>query len=91
MKIWNTKYALTNGITEHEAEDCFHISEGWVKYQTDNGYLQYLHGEGKQWHRTQESALARAEEMRQKKIQSLRKQLAKIESLRFVAVGVGCK
>ena len=76
MKVWNSKYALTKGLTAHNAEDC---GGGMVKI----GPLWYLHGEGKEWHRTKESAVARAEQMRQQKIASLKKQIAKLENMRF--------
>lgn len=78
MKIWNSKYALTEGLIEQEGEE---VSDSMVKI----GSLQYLHGEGKEWHRTRESAAARAEVMRKAKIASVRKQLARLESLRFDA------
>ena len=38
---------------------------------------------GKDWHRTPESALARAEEMRKAKIASLKKSIAKLEAMTF--------
>jgi hypothetical protein len=47
------------------------------------GEHNYAHGEGRQWHRTQESALARAESMRKAKIASLRKSIARLEALSF--------
>ena len=42
-----------------------------------------FHGEGKDWHRTRESAIKRAEAMRKKKIISLRRQLAKFQKMTF--------
>jgi hypothetical protein len=39
----------------------------------------------KDWHRTPEAALARAEEMRRDKIASLKKILAKLEAIKFSA------
>ena len=78
MKIWNSKYALTQGLTEHDGEE---VEDGMVKV----GPVYYLHGEGKEWHRTRESAVARAEVMRKAKIDSIRKQLARLEALRFDA------
>lgn len=78
MKIWNSKYALTEGLIEQEGEE---VGDSMVKI----GSLQYLHGEGKEWHRTRESAAARAEVMRKAKIASVRKQLARLEALRFDA------
>lgn len=78
MKIWNSKYALTEGLIEQEGEE---VGDSMVQV----GSLQYLHGEGKEWHRTRESAAARAEVMRKAKIASVRKQLARLEAMRFDA------
>lgn len=78
MKIWNSKYALTEGLTEHDGEE---VGDGMAKV----GPLYYLHGEGKEWHRTRESAVARAEVMREAKIASLKKAISRLEKLRFDA------
>lgn len=80
MKVWITKYALTQGIIEKEAELC-ESYDGMIRVSGKFSY--YLHGEGKEWHRTKESAIARAEEMRQKKIESLKKQIQKLEEMHF--------
>ena len=77
MRIWNTKYALTSGISEHEVKDDVH--DGIVEI----GTCRYLHGEGREWHRTLKSAAIKAENMRIAKIDSLRKQIAKLEALKF--------
>jgi hypothetical protein len=42
----------------------------------------YFHHEGKEWHRTEAEAKARANKMVLDKIKSLKKQLAKLESLK---------
>lgn len=76
MKIWNTKYALTQGILEQDGEE---VGSSMVMV----GPLYYLHYEGRDWHRTREAAVARAEEMRAKKIASLKKQLKKLEGMKF--------
>lgn len=76
MKIWNSRYALTEGLIEQEGED---VGNDTVKI----GPMQYLLGEGKDWHRTRKSAVARAEAMRKDKIASVKKQLARLEALRF--------
>jgi len=85
MKVWITKWALTQGIFEAEVEEC--DTEGMVAQKPDGGGLcnmaTYYHGEGKEWHRTRESAVARAEAMRQKKIANVKKQLKKLELLKF--------
>ena len=79
MKVWITKYALTSGIKEIECEDC---ENGAVK-EIENPFQTFYHGENSEWHRTKESAIKKAEEMRQKKIESLKKQIKKLEEMRF--------
>lgn len=76
MKIWISKYALTEGLIEKEAVD---VGDSMMQV----GTMQYLFGEGREWHRTRESAAARAEVMRKAKIVSMRKQLARLEAMRF--------
>lgn len=80
MKVWITKYALTSGIKEMEVEQ----SEDFPDMVTGKAWNDSYHGEGREWHRTYESAVAKAEEMRLKKIDSLKKQIAKWEKKRFV-------
>jgi hypothetical protein len=85
IKIWNTKYALTSGITTHmvvcqEGKDYVTIPK------TTSSFSYSLFGEGKYWHKTQESAERRAEEMRVKKLASLNKQAKKIAALDFSKV-----
>ena len=79
MKVWITKYALTKGILEIE---CVKIGDAGVR-EVGNSFPTYYHGEGNEWHRTKESAIKKAEEMRQKKIESLKKQIEKLEKMRF--------
>lgn len=75
-----TKYALTKGIEERELTAC--ESAGMVKWR--GRYLdQYLHGEGREWHRTREGAVKRAEEMRLRKIESHKRSIRDLEHLRF--------
>ena len=79
-KVFITKYALTKGILEKEAERC------------DYGYeyeIAYVIGEfssysvGKEAFRTREQAMERAEKMRLKKIASLKKQIEALEKMKF--------
>ena len=79
IKAWVTKYALTEGISLVDGEVCHGISSGMLSYG------RYGTAHGKDWHRTPEAAIARAEEMRKKKIASLRKSIAKMEALAFKA------
>lgn len=80
MKVYITKYALTQGIYEAEAEECSGFN-GMIKI--DGEYPEYYHREGRDWCRTKEDAVKRAEEMREKRILSLKKQIEKLEKLRF--------
>ena len=82
MKVWITKYALTDGILEKECVECGNGTDGMIR-EKENSYPVYYHGEGKDWHRTKESAIKKAEEMRQKKIENLKKQIKKLERMRF--------
>lgn len=79
MKIYSTKYIFTDGITQHDAE----IEDGMAIVRTDSGLPFFLHGEGKDWHATKESAIKRAEELRIRKLKSLDKQHKKISAMAF--------
>lgn len=81
-KIFVTKYALSTGIFSAEAECEGGSDMAVIRGDRVKGYFdQYLH-KGDFYH-DEESALRKAEEMRQKKIASLNKQLVKIEKLKF--------
>jgi hypothetical protein len=82
IRAWVTKYALTTGILVVDGEVLHYISSSMLYA----GRHQNFHGND--WHRTPEEAVARAEEMRMAKIASLRKSIAKMEQLKFVAPGV---
>ena len=83
VRVWITKYALSDGIL---------VVDGTVHHSTSSTMLtwggefnsRYAHGN--EWHRTQEAAIARAEEMRKAKIASLRRRIEKMEALQFHAV-----
>lgn len=78
IKVFTTRHALTLGIEEVEGKIC-----------TDSMFCEkgpfgrYFYVEGRDWHRTKESAIAKAEEMRMKKIKSLKKQIEKLEKIKF--------
>ena len=82
MKVWITKYALTKGIFVTEVEPPSGTTEMVVE-KPANGFSQYYHGEGREWHRAEFSAVSRANQMRDDKILSLKKQLARLEKLKF--------
>lgn len=77
MRVWITKYALSKGIFECEAEVCSDINPAMIDARSHG----YYHGHD--WHRSYDAAVVRAEDMRRAKIKSLEKQLAKLEALDF--------
>ena len=81
MKVWITKYALTEGILEVDGTTPFHIDV--LHYQRERRYKQTMGNRGKDWHLDLSLAKAKAEQMRQVKIASLKKQIAKLEKLEF--------
>lgn len=77
IKAWVTKYSLTEGILCVNGNICHSINSGMLEYNN------YGIAHGKDWHRTEEDALKRAEEMRINKIMSLKKSISKMEKLEF--------
>lgn len=79
MEVWITKYALTKGI--------FKVNVRQLKNDTvevyDSFLPTYYHGNGQEWCLTKEFAIKRAEEMRRKKLDFLKKQIQKLENLDF--------
>ena len=78
--IYITTYALTKGIWKRELlkeVNGMAVAKcpGWLN---EEGYFH-----GNEWHKTLEQAMERAEEMRSKKIASLRKQIDKLEVMTF--------
>lgn len=80
MKVYITKYALTTGIIESEAD----IIERDPKmiYTVINSYNVYFFKPD--WHQNKNEAIYKAEEMRKKKIASLEKQIEKLKKLKFI-------
>lgn len=78
-----TKYALTSGIFVFTGT-ISRASPGMLHgRRSEEHYTEHFHGEGRDWHRTWESALARAEKMKEAKIASLNKSIRKIERMTF--------
>lgn len=79
-KIFITKYALTKGIIEKEAD---------IHSFRDGSKFAHIRGEFTGYKMTvdafynYESAIQRAEEVRKKRIVSLKKQIEKLEKLSF--------
>ena len=85
VRVWITKYALTKGILERDVEDfCLNTDPtGNIICINENGYRQYFHGKGNEWHDDKQSAIAKAEMMRKKKITKLEKQIEKLKNIKF--------
>ena len=79
ITAWVTKNALTDGVIVVNGTVSHDISSTMLSWEP------YGYAHGKDWHRTPEAALARAEEMRKAKIVSLRNSLAKMEEMTFDA------
>ena len=79
-KVFITKYALTKGILEKEAEICDYGYEYEIAYVIGEFSSYSL---GKEAFRTREQAMERAEKMRLKMIASLKKQIEALEKMKF--------
>ena len=80
MKVWITKYALTDGIIYTEGIEML----GGIWVTDEKVYLGRNHFfVGNEYCKTKEQAIQKAEEMRQEKIASLKKQIEKLERMRF--------
>lgn len=74
-----TKYALTKGIIEDKGEIVFGSQGRMICVDRKDMYLI-----GKPfWHIREEDAIEHAENMRDKKIKSLEKQIEKLKNLKF--------
>lgn len=80
--FWISKYALTKGIYPAKCEEPSPSTPGLIVGHSGR-WSEYYHGEGRDWHRTEADAIAKAETMRTRKIDSLRKQIDKLEKLSF--------
>lgn len=78
MKIYITKYALTQGIFTAEGEATG--SPGRMCIKTATTFQSFSKND---WAPDRGSALKQAEEKQRKKIDSLRKQIAKLEQLKI--------
>lgn len=79
MKVWITKYALTDGIIEVEGEQD-RLTYGFVATE---GAFRNEWFNRRDCFTSRTSAIKKAEEMRQKKIESLKKKIDKLERIRF--------
>jgi len=80
MTAYITKYALTEGILELEVEES---SNGYVRWPNPSIPTWSLYASKNQWRKTREEAVILANAMRDKKVATLKKQVARIEALTF--------
>ena len=78
MIVWISKYALSSGITKHDAK----IDDKWAVRGDPFSPCVYFRL-GRDAHTTEAAAIQAAEAQRVKKIASLKKQIAKLERMRF--------
>jgi hypothetical protein len=81
IKAWITRNALTQGIFTIKAELCTDISDKMIK----SGELHECYHKP-DWHESWDAAVAQAEKMRVNKIVSIKKQIKRLEELKFVEV-----
>ena len=79
-KVFITKYALTQGILIRKVEFSKEEPNECIDKNTGYYYICYRKPE---WHITLGEALAKAEDMRTKKIASLKKQISRLENKKW--------
>jgi hypothetical protein len=85
MKLYNTEYALTQGIQEVEVIQIFGEESPLfitVSHKMDSQQV-YIDEKNRNFHQTREDAVQRAEEMRQKALKTLDTQRQKLADLVF--------
>ena len=85
MKVWITKYALTKGILEVNGRVGDYHRNMLAYKRTPTSSIEYVHGDGRNWHRTFESAVARANAMRDAKIKAHERAIARLKTMQFGA------
>lgn len=81
--VWITKNVLTRGIIRDEV-DYYPSSVLNPTKSINTGFEVSYQTEYFDWHRTEEDAIAYAEQERHKKITSLEKQIKKLENMSFI-------
>lgn len=85
MKVFITKYALTKGIFAEEVEVCIGVGgREFVKSKTSNAYYH-----NPDYHKDVNDAISKAIEMKNKKLDSLEKEIERIHKLEFNENTVG--
>ena len=82
MKVYITKYALTDGIIEAESDTQTESKEKIFAFW-NNDEFGIFYPRKEEVFFDKKSAIKKAEGMRQKKIESLKKRIKKLEEMRF--------
>lgn len=80
MKAYITKYALSKGIFEIEAE---RSSIPDLIRTNSRGFFETFQREGINWHLSKDGAIEQAKRMRDNRIKALNKQIQKLNKLTF--------
>jgi len=80
VKVWVVKHLFSRGIIEVTGEM---TESGAISIEDKKSAWSYSHYHKGEWYSTQEEAIKKAEEMKARKLASLRKQIAKIEAMSF--------
>lgn len=83
MKVWTTTRAFTEGVREWEVEESA-INGDRLHFRNEqtDWHNQSFIGEGREWHRTLESAFAQVEKRRAAMISSYRKQIERLSTMK---------
>ena len=84
MIFYITKYATTRGIIETDTDKLmdYKVTDGTMLYaHYRDGTILFLNGG--EWYTSQSIAVVDAEQRRMKKIESLKKQIEKLEKIEF--------
>jgi hypothetical protein len=79
FQAWISKYALTRGLYEVTVTQS--VNDSTTIHVV--GAREMYFDEGKNWHRTRDEAVLRARDLRDAKIDCLKKQIAKLNRLTF--------
>lgn len=71
IHVWVTKYALTKGILEFDAETTNFSHMVCLPFNPTEPFLRRQYFHDNEWHTTRAAAVARAEEMRQAKLKTI--------------------
>ncbi|MBK9497354.1 MAG: hypothetical protein IPO08_23100 [Xanthomonadales bacterium] len=82
MKVWITTYALSRGVLEVDGAERAGSNLDYVVYRRFARDRWRTFAKPGDWHTEKESALARVEEMRTKKIAAIEKQLEKLKTMK---------